>query len=152
MSPYHPTEQREFISGLILSHEVIHIRDEIFKKGLATERHLVKDRESRIVPIHPDLQSYLTGCGKTSGYFLTGDQGRKLSYDHALDMFVNKIIKPLQEEFPAPENELGFKDGRYHSFRHFFVSECFDAGIPESDIKNLGRTLRLKGREALPAH
>ena len=115
---------------------VIHIRDESFKKSSAVERRLVKDRESRIIPIHPKLQSYLNDCSRRSGYFLNGDHGRKLNYNHALDMFVKKIIKPLQKEFPTPKGELGFKNGRYHSFRHFFISECFDAGIPESDIKD----------------
>ncbi|MDB2686159.1 site-specific integrase [Mariniblastus sp.] len=115
---------------------VIHIRDESFKKNSTTQRRLVKDRESRVIPIHPKFQSYLTGCGKTSGYVLTGDQGRKLNYNHALDMLVKKLIQPLEQEFPTPTGELGFKDGRFHSFRHFFVSECFDAGIPESDIKD----------------
>ena len=71
-----------------------------------------------------------------SDYFLVGKDGRKRSYSHTLTPFIDHIIKPLTTEFPTPKGELGFKDGRFHSFRHFFVSECFDAGIPECDIKD----------------
>ena len=48
---------------------------------------------------------------------------------------MKKIIEPLAGEFPSPKKELGFKNGRFHSFRHFFVSESFAAGVPESDIR-----------------
>jgi integrase len=37
---------------------------------------------------------------------------------------------------PSPAGELGFKDATFHSFRHFFVSACFLAGMDESDIRD----------------
>jgi len=73
---------------------------------------------------------------RNSDNFLVGKDGRKRSYSHTLTPFIDHIIQPLAKEFPTPKGELGFKDGRFHSFRHFFVSECFDAGIPECDIKD----------------
>ena len=119
-----------------LKREVLHVRDESFKKkGSGKKRRLVKDKESRIIPNHSALQRHFMECSNKTGYVLTGDRGRQLNYNHALDMFKKKIIEPLIEEFPTPEGELGFKDGRFHSFRHFFISECFDAGIPECDIQ-----------------
>ena len=33
--------------------------------------------------------------------------------------------------FPTPEGEIGFADGRLHSFRHYFCSYCANAGTPE---------------------
>jgi integrase len=66
---------------------------------------------------------------------LNGDRGRHLNYNHIREAFIKQIIEPLINEFPTPKDELGFKDGRFHSFRHFFVSECFAAGVPESDIR-----------------
>ena len=116
---------------------VIHVRDETFKKHVkGKERRLVKDKESRIIPIHNDLLGCIQKCDRTSDYFLPGKDGRKRSYSHTLDPFKDHVINPLLKEFPTPEGKLGFKDGRFHTFRHFFVSECFDAGIPECDIKD----------------
>ena len=122
-------------SDVDLKNEVIHIRDESFKKVAADKRRHVKNGESRIIPLVKDLLSYLSAVTKKSGYVLRGDRGRQLNYNHILDAFVKQVIEPLSSEFTSPKNELGFKDGRFHSFRHFFVSECFAAGVPESDIQ-----------------
>ena len=117
--------------------EVIHVRDETYKKRVAgEERRLVKNKKSRIIPIHRALLDFVRKHERNSDYFLVGKDGRKRSYSHTLTPFIDHIIKPLTTEFPPPKGELGFKDGRFHSFRHFFVSECFDAGIPECDIKD----------------
>lgn len=40
----------------------------------------------------------------------------------------------LKKEFPTPPGEIGFEHGCLHSFRHFFVSECFRQGATESQI------------------
>jgi integrase len=40
------------------------------------------------------------------------------------------VLAPLAEKFPTPENEIGFKNGRLHSFRHFFTSRCANKGVP----------------------
>jgi hypothetical protein len=37
----------------------------------------------------------------------------------------------LSEKFPTPDGEKGFKDGRFHSFRHYFCSTCSNSGVPE---------------------
>lgn len=124
-------------SDVDLKKEVIHIRDETFKKQIeGQQRRLVKDKESRIIPIHDALLKCIGECKRNSNYFIPGKDGRKRNYNHTREAFVKQIIEPLAKEFPTPEGELGFKDGRFHSFRHFFVSECFDAGVPECDIKN----------------
>ncbi len=121
-----------------LKREVVHVRDESFMKQdkLVAERRMVKDKESRIIPTHAVLMKYLSACKEKTGHVLTGDRGGKLNYNHCLDAFKNKVIKPLTKKFPTSDGELGFKDGRFHSFRHFFVSECFEAGIPECHIKD----------------
>jgi hypothetical protein len=41
------------------------------------------------------------------------------------------VIKPLQSKFPSQGGQQGFKDGRLHSFRHYFASTCATSGIPE---------------------
>lgn len=124
-------------SDIDLIHGVVHVRDDTFKKKVSgQERRLVKAKKSRIIPIHEALMQCIKECDRDSDYFLAGQDGRKRSYSHSLDPFKDHVIKPLMKEFPTPKGELGFKDGRFHSFRHFFVSECFDAGIPECDIKD----------------
>ena len=122
-------------SDIDLKHEVIHIRDESFSNKNVSERRTVKSGKSRSIPIHQGLLQYLKSASRKTGYVLLGDQGRQLNYNHALDAFVRYVIKPLSPEFPTEKDVLGFKNGRFHSFRHFFVSECFAEGVPESDIQ-----------------
>ena len=55
---------------------------------------------------------------------------------YARERFIDKVIEPLSSEFPSSDEEVGFSDGRFHSFRHFFVSEAFAAGVPECDIRD----------------
>ena len=118
-----------------LKHEVLHIRDESSRNIAPEKRRHVKSGKSRIIPLTSDLLDFLSSVEKTNGYVLTGDRGRQINYNHILEAFVKQIIEPLGKEFPSPESDLGFKNGRFHSFRHFFVSECFAAGVPESDIR-----------------
>jgi integrase len=47
------------------------------------------------------------------------------------NVLVREVIKPLSARFPSTADEQGFKDGRLHSFRHYFASTCANAGIPE---------------------
>ncbi len=85
--------------------------------------------------MHGVLLDFLRQHRKSSGFVLRGDRGNQLNYNHVLKAFTKHIITTLDAEFPTPDGEMGFKDGRLHSFRHFFVSECFAAGIPEGDIR-----------------
>ena len=55
-------------------------------------------------------------------------------------MFIRDVLKPLSERFPTPEGEIGFKDGRLHSFRHFFCSLCANNNVPQQMVMRwLGR-------------
>ena len=45
-----------------------------------------------------------------------------------------KVLTPLAEKFSTPEGEIGFKDGRLHSFRHYFCSVCANTGVPEQVV------------------
>jgi len=117
----------------------IKIRDERFDarstRSKKTRRQL-KDGESRTIPCHPELMKYLRQNQKKSGYVVTSPTGMRLHVDNARQTFIKKVIEPLSAEFPSEDDEVGFKDGRFHTFRHFFVSQCFAAGIPETDIRD----------------
>lgn len=45
------------------------------------------------------------------------------------------VLTPLAKRVPLPEEELGFKDGRLHSFRHYFCSTCANGGEPETVVR-----------------
>jgi integrase len=40
----------------------------------------------------------------------------------------------LAEQFPQADDALGFRDGRRHSFRHYFCSKCWNEGVPEQIV------------------
>jgi integrase len=41
------------------------------------------------------------------------------------------VLTPLEPVFPGGDDEVGFKGGRLHSFRHYFCSVCANSGVPE---------------------
>ena len=114
---------------------VIHIRDESFSNVTNGVRRTVKNGQSRSVFIHSDLGEYLHEV-QGSGYVLYAVKGGQLNENYARERFIEKVIEPLTKEFPSPAGEVGFADGRLHSFRHFFVSEAFASGVPECDIRD----------------
>jgi hypothetical protein len=59
---------------------------------------------------------------KTAGFYISpGKHGR----------IIRDVLTPLSKEFPTPKGEIGFIDGRVHSFRHYFCSVCSNSGTPE---------------------
>ena len=44
------------------------------------------------------------------------------------------MLTPLAEKFPTAEDEVGFSDGRLHSFRHFFCSLCASRGVAQQVV------------------
>jgi integrase len=44
------------------------------------------------------------------------------------------VIEKLASRFPTNGDEQGFKDGRFHSFRHFFCSQCANQNIPQQMV------------------
>jgi len=37
-------------------------------------------------------------------------------------MPTNKVTDPLEERFPSGDDEIGFKNARLHSLRHFYCT------------------------------
>jgi integrase len=81
--------------------------------------------------MHPDLAGVLRSLAKQGQFLFHGPRGGRLKPDTVRNVLIREVIKPLEPKFPSPEDEKGFKDGRLHSFRHYFVSMCANNNIPE---------------------
>jgi integrase len=44
---------------------------------------------------------------------------------------IKHVLEPLAAQFPSADDEIGFRDGRLHSCRHYFASTCAISGVPE---------------------
>jgi integrase len=92
----------------------------------------MKTRRSRSFPIHADLLELLKRLPRAAdGFVFHGPRGGKIKPDTVRRILVEEVLAPLEEKFPTPEGEIGFRDGRLHSFRHYFCSACANTGVPE---------------------
>jgi integrase len=94
------------------------------------ERRDRKSGRSRSFPIHPDLLSVLVRQRRSDVYVFHGPRGGRLKPDYVRNVLVNKVVNELASQFPAPAGAKGFRDGRLHSFRHYFCSLCANSGVP----------------------
>lgn len=121
-----------------LERDFISLKDESSgKRHAAHDMRTTKNKQSRSFPIHPDLKGVLELLhrrGDVSGSVFTGPGGAPLRPDTVRVALINSVLKPLETMFPSGEDEIGFKDGRLHSFRHFFCSECSNDGVPEQTV------------------
>ena len=95
------------------------------------KRRELKSGRSRSFPIHPDLKAILGKIPRRGRYVFYGPRGGRLKPDTVRRVFIREVIEPLAKQFPTDEGERGFKDGRFHSFRHYFCSTCANSGVPE---------------------
>ena len=126
-------------------------------RGAGTGRQ-TKSGRSRSFPIHADLANVLERIPRaTDGYIFHGARGARLKPDRIRRVLIRDVLGPLAERFPTGEGEVGFADGRLHSFRHFFCSMCANSGVPERmvmawlghrDSRMVHRYYHLHDREA----
>lgn len=104
------------------------------KRELNSARRL-KGRRSRRLPIHPKLWDLLSkmqsGAG---GLVFRGSSGQQLAYSTVYNAFIDEVIQTIKNRFPTPSGEVGFQDGRFHGFRHFFCSEASRCGVTEGEL------------------
>jgi integrase len=92
-----------------------------------------RDRKSgrgRSFPIHADLLPVLIRQSRKGDYVFRGPRGGRLKPDYVRNVLVNKVVNKLAEQFPSPDGARGFRDGRLHSFRHYFASMCAHTNVP----------------------
>ncbi len=95
----------------------------------------IKNRRSRSFPIREDLRRVLERIERQpDGWVFHGPRNGSLSPDICRRTLIKEVLKPLEEQFPTPVEEIGFKDGRLHSFRHYFCSVCANTGVPEQVV------------------
>lgn len=94
-----------------------------------------KGKHSRTIPLHPDVRLLLEQLPREKhGHVLVGPKGGKIKEDRIRERFVDQVITPLSVSFPTPKGETGFEHARFHSFRHYFISQAFIAGVTEAEI------------------
>jgi integrase len=62
-------------------------------------------------------------------------RGFRLRESNSLSIYKKHVLEALKDEFPTPPDELGFADGTFHSFRHFFASQCLISGASEGEVR-----------------
>jgi integrase len=94
-----------------------------------------KSGRSRSFPIHADLRGVLDRMTQAQdGLVFHGPLGGRLKADTVRQVLIRDVLTVLQEHYPAAPGQVGFADGRLHSFRHYFCSTCANSGVPEQVV------------------
>lgn len=99
--------------------------------GERDDRRETKNSRSRSLPLSPELLLVLKAKEQRGREVFVGPRRGRFKPDTARRIFVRDVIEPLSVKFPTQDGERGFKDGRFHSFRHYFCSKCANSGVPE---------------------
>jgi len=124
-------------SDLDLPAKVISLKDETSSRRRMVHRkpRQTKSRRTRCLPIHDDLLGVLRQLPRVDdGLVFHGPRGGVLSADITRRTLIRDVLAPLKTSFPAAEGDIGFADGRLHSFRHYFCSLCANQNVPEQMV------------------
>ena len=114
---------------------VVTLKDDTSSGRKKGEARTLKGGRGRSFPVHDELRAVLESIPKSAdGLVFHGPNGGKLKPDTVRNVLVRDVLGPLAGRFPTPEGEVGFADGRLHSFRHFFCSMCANGGVSLSAV------------------
>jgi integrase len=116
---------------------LIHIRDESRGGPTVAGRgpRTTKSGRGRRIALHRDLRSLLEGVKRPRrDLVFRGPQGGRVKPDTARNIFIREIIGPAADKLYPGDASHPFRRARLHSFRHFFCSNCFRAGVSEQQI------------------
>ena len=68
--------------------------------------------------------------GTRDGVIFHGPRSGAIKADTVRTILIREVLTPLAGRFPSP-GVVGFRDGRLHSFRHYFCSVAANSGVPE---------------------
>lgn len=73
------------------------------RSAMGTARR-TKERRSRTIPLHPKIKALLIGLPRVQhGRELCGPKGGQIKEDRIRVRFVERVIKPLSDQFPTPK-------------------------------------------------
>ncbi len=120
-------------SDVNLEKGLISLTDETSKRNRnGREKRTTKSGHSRTFPIQDMLKMVLTEMPRNpDGLVFHGPLEGKIKADTVRRILIRDVLKPLAPQFPSQPGEYGFVDGRLHSFRHYFCSNCANLGVKE---------------------
>jgi integrase len=121
-------------SDIDLEAKTIRLVDETHsaRRGKVARSRTLKSGRGRIFPIQEELLPALQALTRhADGLVFHGPRGGRIKPDLARRVLIRDVLKPLAACFPTPGGEVGFADGRLHSFRHYFCSLCANRGVPQ---------------------
>jgi integrase len=114
---------------------MIQIVDERHRRRRGGEVRTTKTGRSRAFPIHGDLRQVLETLPRApDGRIFHGPRGGRLKADVVRRVLIHDVLEKLEGRFPTRAGEIGFINGRLHSFRHYFCSTCAQSGVPENIV------------------
>lgn len=113
-------------------YELLHIRDETFRKGLTQNKRKTKSKRSRKIPIHKDLVALFKSIPRSGSNILYGPRGGALRNDLFGDTLRESVL-PVVASNQKNEDLLRLTA---HGFRHYFVSKCANLGVPQLSVMN----------------
>jgi integrase len=104
-------------------------------RAVKTERDkasATKSHRDRSLPMRPELRTVLeTKTRHKDGRVFHGPLGGVLKPDTIRNILIREVLEPLAERFPPAPGRKSFRDGRLHSFRHYFCSMSATNNVPE---------------------
>jgi integrase len=134
------------------------------RSGTLTSRknsNTTKTHRSRRIPISNHVRGVLRQLSlkrRSDGRVMSGPNGGMLKADQIRIALRRDVLASLSGQFPKATGGKGFIDGRLHSFRHYFCSNCADHRIPErtlmdwlghADSRMIRRYYHLRDEESL---
>ncbi|WP_437222677.1 tyrosine-type recombinase/integrase [Planctomicrobium sp. SH661] len=120
-------------SDMDLDKGMVTLTDETAHKSRSTrEKRTTKSGYSRSFPIQNELRTVLENLTHhPDGKVFHGPLGGKIKADTVRRILIRDVLTPLASQFPSQGDGPGFLDGRLHSFRHYFCSNCANVGVKE---------------------
>jgi integrase len=122
-------------SDIDFSNMLIKLTDESGQSQVKSgDRRQTKSGRDRSFPINRQLLAVLQKLAKKSPrerFVFTNATGSQINPNSFRKLFIEHVIRPLEQRFPPPDSERGFRDGRLHGFRHYFCTTCANASVPE---------------------
>jgi integrase len=103
-----------------------------FRHRSARVARQTKSGRGRSFPIHHELRPVLDHLVPAAdGLVFHGPRGGRLKPDTVRRVLIRDVLTPLGKQLASSTGSPDFRDGRLHSFRHYFCSACAASGVPE---------------------